>query len=623
MNWYEKTYQKDINEFHSGGENAFDLYLRIGARLGHDPNPNFSELLYRNSFRDVYEHLLRHKDDFAFRHYIEFGQHEPGRERLLPRHIDLYRNIYQQLDREFLEKNNNISDDFYVSAYDFYYQEAARREVSPSKEFSETAYRELNPDVKQAVESGNLLSGFAHYIITLNNEKRASMTAAEYEQHQKKAELSKARSALEANLPGVTLPSALELIDHFSFYTDPISVKVTQNSSRIGMLIIIPNYLPEILFGGYKAFFSFLRSFKARTDADLRLLVASAIPDDIHRWNVGRMRLQEPQEASMFSTIEKFSQKRTVELPENYVVISYSAETHYIASTISQKLNGSPFFFIQDYEPDFHAEGDVKEFVKNAFLLKHRAIYNTHKLLEYFRDETDIFRRHGQSYRYCHIDNYIERPRKTPAELIQLSRSKRTRKLVFYGRPEGHAARNNFATFVLGLRRAAERGVFDNDLWEFVSVGSLSYEGSVRISGNLKLEIVAKMAYDDYINMLETGDVGVSFISTPHPGIVHFQMAAYGLITVTNVTKLRTKEWLSSINKNIIGVDLDPESISAGLSLAADRSTDLQRRFSEAQIENSLTKAECIVPALEFLSNELNISNRSAPSEPPAVVVSA
>jgi hypothetical protein len=114
------------------------------------------------------------------------------------------------------------------------------------------------------------------------------------------------------------------------------------------------------------------------------------------------------------------------------------------------------------------------------------------------------------------------------------------------------------------------------------------------------------MPAKDYAELLHTGDIGVSFISTPHPGIVHFQMAKYGLVTLTNVTGQRTASWLSSQNPNILGVELVPAKIAEGLKAAAERSFDLETRYQNAQSAPYLSKAECLQPAIDAVLAEFD-----------------
>lgn len=110
-----------------------------------------------------------------------------------------------------------------------------------------------------------------------------------------------------------------------------------------------------------------------------------------------------------------------------------------------------------------------------------------------------------------------------------------------------------------------------------------------------------KAAYEDY---LLNGDIGVSFISTPHPGIVHFQMANFGLTTLTNVTALRTQDWLTRQNRNLLGVDLTVEAISARLADCVLACEDRASRYGNACEGVHISKEDSMAEAVAFLSSD-------------------
>src|SRR5688572_10195565 len=64
--WYTATYFRDLAELKQPNESPFDFYLRVGGRMGHDPNHAFSELFFRTSNSKVYAHLRAHPRDFGY-----------------------------------------------------------------------------------------------------------------------------------------------------------------------------------------------------------------------------------------------------------------------------------------------------------------------------------------------------------------------------------------------------------------------------------------------------------------------------------------------------------------------------------------------------------------------------
>jgi hypothetical protein len=604
--WYYAEYASTIEKLRLKNETLIEFYLRIGARLGHDPEAEFSEILYRINNPDVYRHLLANAGSSGYMHYLEFGHLEPSRFIPSQASIELTRKICKHLDPEFLQRSFKIDSSKYISPLDFYFLNVRDRRLSPSAFFSEEAYRHLNPDVDESVIAGNFPSGFAHYIYTLNTENRPCMSVHEYVEKTRSRNLETNKNALEANFSGVTNLHAFEFLDAVAFYTRDIAINLVRDP-KPGMLAIVPNFLPEIIFGGYISFFAYLSALKDKANIDLKLLILNRIPKEINKWNIMRMRVERPEIVALFSSIDYLTEDRSLSIPSSFSLISYCAETHYTANLIGNKLGSTPYFFIQEYEPDFHPKGDFHTFVRNAFFLPHFGIYNSKALLRYFIEEVGMQAAHGDEYRYSCIENYVDRIAVSWEVFKERHENKEKRKLIFYGRPEAHATRNHFGTFVLGLRLAIEKGYFEDSNWEFVSIGSLVHEGNIPIADGHKLKIITKLPYKEYMECVQTGDIGVSFISTPHQGIVHFQMANYGLVTITNTTKEKGAKWLSSINSNIMAAELFPERIAEALRVAVQRSSDLGARYENACDGLYSSRADCLLPAVNSVMTQMGL----------------
>src|SRR6202035_3539289 len=100
----------------------------------------------------------------------------------------------------------------------------------------------------------------------------------------------------------------------------------------------------------------------------------------------------------------------------------------------------------------------------------------------------------------------------TPGELAARS----TRRLLFYARPEPHAARNMFELGVLGLARAAREGAFAGG-WELNGVGSVGRGGRVSLGAGPAVKLLPRVDQADYAQLLRAHDVGLALMYTPHP----------------------------------------------------------------------------------------------------------
>ncbi|MBK7520241.1 MAG: hypothetical protein IPI75_08855 [Gammaproteobacteria bacterium] len=117
------------------------------------------------------------------------------------------------------------------------------------------------------------------------------------------------------------------------------------------------------------------------------------------------------------------------------------------------------------------------------------------------------------------------------------------------------------------------------------------------------VDIRPKMPVDDYENLLKESDVGISLISTPHPGIIHFQMASFGLSTVTNTSAIRTAASLRAQSANIVPSALSLAQMPGRILQAMRDSADLEARFANAQAQHTVDYAQEIAKVADFLAH--------------------
>ena len=92
------------------------------------------------------------------------------------------------------------------------------------------------------------------------------------------------------------------------------------------------------------------------------------------------------------------------------------------------------------------------------------------------------------------------------------------------------------------------------------------------------------------------GDIGISVISTPHPGIIHFQMAAFGLLAITYAMKGRSPEWLIGQSRNLIPCDPSIDGLCEAIAQAVERTGDLDTRHENA-VRSSIPAAKAELEA--------------------------
>ena len=139
-----------------------------------------------------------------------------------------------------------------------------------------------------------------------------------------------------------------------------------------------------------------------------------------------------------------------------------------------------------------------------------------------------------------------------------------TRRLLFYARPESHAARNMFELGVLALSQVLQDGVFA-DGWELNGVGAVGRGSSISLGDGYALRLRPRLDQRAYAELLREHDVGLALMYTPHPSLVPIEMASAGMVTVTNTFENKTADAMAAISANLHAVRPSVDSIAAGL----------------------------------------------------------
>ena len=93
----------------------------------------------------------------------------------------------------------------------------------------------------------------------------------------------------------------------------------------------------------------------------------------------------------------------------------------------------------------------------------------------------------------------------------------------------------------------------------------------VGLGSGQQLTLVPRVSLAEYQMLLPRYDVGLALMLTPHPSLVPLEMAAAGLVTVTNTYANKTAETLRSLSSNVVPVAPNIEAIAAGIREAAGR----------------------------------------------------
>jgi glycosyltransferase involved in cell wall biosynthesis len=250
--------------------------------------------------------------------------------------------------------------------------------------------------------------------------------------------------------------------------------------------------------------------------------------------------------------------------------------TAHIAHAAVTRIGADPFLYlIQEYEPFTFPMGSFAALAEDSYRLPHRALFSTALLQGYFRARGIGAYADAQPTRSASFDNAITAvPPPTAARL----QGRRPRRLLFYARPEAHAARNLFELGVLALERAAAEGCFDG--WELTGIGSVGDNTMLGLGGGVTLNVSRRSGQSDYAELLAEHDVGLALMYTPHPSLVPLEMASAGMLTVTNTFENKTAAALTGISANLIAAEPSVASVAAALLRATATVDDVSARVA-------------------------------------------
>jgi glycosyltransferase involved in cell wall biosynthesis len=359
----------------------------------------------------------------------------------------------------------------------------------------------------------------------------------------------------------------------------PLQLNASQTTPR-RINLVIPEINFDIFFGGYIGKFNLARKL-AEAGYRVRLVVVDWCVGTPERWRTQVQRYDGL--AGFFDYVEVANcSDREVKLEVNPAdaFIATTWWTAHIADTAMQQLAQSGVrrgfvYLIQEFEPFTFPMGALYALAEQSYTLPHQAIFSTALLEEFFRhNKFGVFAsRTGDSDAAVHFENAILKAKVDREVLV----ARKKRKLLFYSRPEVHAARNMFDVAMLALNRAIAQSAFADEPWEFHGVGSA--HGDIEFEAGGTLKMLGKLSLDAYRALLPDYDLGLSLMYTPHPSLVPLEMAAAGMVCVTNTCLNKTADRLTAISSNLVAAEPSIEGVAAALVLAAKRVGDIDARM--------------------------------------------
>ena len=355
----------------------------------------------------------------------------------------------------------------------------------------------------------------------------------------------------------------------------PITLDVDANAPvRVNLLIPEINF--RTFFGGYIAKFQLAQKLM---DAGfkVRLLLVDPCQRDEPGWR--KMVAQYEGIENIFDRVEVVAcedRSRALTVSPQDRLIATTWWTAHIAHAMANTLGIEKFLYlIQEYEPFTFAMGSYYAVADESYSFPHTALFSSPQLCNYFLvNQIGVFGEPwGKSRESAPFENAILQFDEADAFK---GRVPGEYKLLFYARPEPHAARNMFEIAYLALVRAIEAGHFDGAKWVFHGIGS-SHKDIALPKGHT-LKMLGKFGLNEYKQRLLEYDVGLSLMYTPHPSLLPLEMAAAGMWVVSNECENKTQEVLSAISTNLLAAHPTIEGVGEQLAWAAAHCGDVEAR---------------------------------------------
>jgi hypothetical protein len=347
--------------------------------------------------------------------------------------------------------------------------------------------------------------------------------------------------------------------------------------------LLIPTIDLRHFFGGYIAKLNLARRLAER---GLRVRIVTVDPVGPLPRSWARDLESYSGLAGLFDRVEVAFGRESpgLEVSRSDAFVATTWWTAHIAHRALGQLGGERFLYlIQEYEPFTFPMGSYAALADESYRLPHVALFSTELLRGYFRRHgIGVYAGGGEagdaaSAAFQNAITAVDPP--TADELA----ARATRRLLFYARPEPHAARNMYELGVLALGRALERGAFA-DGWSLHGIGTVDAERRVDLGGGASLRLLPRSAQGAYAELLRDHDVGLALMYTPHPSLVPIEMASAGMLTVTNAFENKTAEALAAISPNLITAEPGLDGVADALCEAAAGAGDAERRARGSRV---------------------------------------
>lgn len=368
------------------------------------------------------------------------------------------------------------------------------------------------------------------------------------------------------HIPDYAVDGNAKLGDYPLYEITSIHARKSLHQESLRINIMVPTLYAENVFGGIATALKFFDSFQDKKIAKRIIVTETPVrKEDIERYPDFKIVSMEEDSDAKYQVVSISNRGgKTLEVSEKDIFIAtawWSAYT--IESVIKwqqeayQKKIKPLIYFIQDYEPYFHAWSSKYCYSESTYHLDIPtiAVFNSKELKDYFNAN------HYEFLKEFYFDPILNDALKEKLETLKPV--KRKKKIIVYGRP--NVARNAFEIIVDSLITAFQDRS-DIEEWEFISVGEKHQ--NVQLLKGKQLVSIGKLKLDDYAKLMNESYLGISLMISPHPSYPPLEMSTFGVKTITNCYANKD---MSYFNKNIISVKrCNPQTIAKEINRLCD-----------------------------------------------------
>ncbi|MHB9052614.1 MAG: rhamnosyltransferase WsaF family glycosyltransferase [Thermoleophilia bacterium] len=235
------------------------------------------------------------------------------------------------------------------------------------------------------------------------------------------------------------------------------------------------------------------------------------------------------------------------------------------------ELTHEVFYLVQDFEPSFYPWSHQYLLALETYKLNYSKIINTSILYDFFRDRGHL---HGSEAVF--FEPAINTELYRPGESRDYAATGKAT-LLIYGRPS--VPRNLFDVACMSLQHFFRvNPTYREKIGRIISVGEKHADFSVD-----GYEVVSrgKMSLEEWAALARSSDVGISLMSSPHPSYIPLEMAASGMVVVSN--NMFNKD-LSRVNGNFVTSAPGVEEIADCIRRALDKLEDQDEIDANARL---------------------------------------